>query len=126
MKKSDLRTGMIVELRDGKEYVVFIDVCTTQYISDHYINENNYNSLIVNGDNCLWQSLKDYKEDLCNDNSKSYDIMKIYVPEHPYAFMKISYEKENRKLIWERKEFKEMTMKELEEHFGCRIKIVES
>ena len=29
------------------------------------------------------------------------------------------------KLLWERKEYKEVTIKEIEEKFGCKVKIVE-
>ena len=128
MKKSDLKTGMIIETRDGNEYVVFINTCQPGFCSDCYRDENGDIALIVNQENYLWTSLNNYDEGLCkNDNNKYGDIVKIYIPSHPYAFMDITYEKSDRKLIWEREpQIKEMTMEDLEKHFGCKIKIVES
>ena len=125
MKKSDLRTGMIVETRSGSEYVVFINTCQPEFCSDNYRDENGDIALIVNQENYLWTSLNNYNEDLCKNDDKSADIVKVYIPYHPYAFMDITYEKSDRKLIWEREvPIKEMTMKELEEHFGYKVKIV--
>ena len=128
MKKSDLKTGMIVETRNGREYVVFINTCQPSFCSDRYCDKNGNIALIINRENNLWTSLYNYNEELYRDNGdKSTDIMKVYVPSHPYSFMDITYEKEDRELIWEREvPIKEMTMKDLEKHFGCKIKIVES
>lgn len=127
MKKSDLKTGMIVETRDGSEYVVFINACQPDFCSDNYRDENGNIALIINRENHLWTSLNYFDENLCKDNGEYADIIRVYVPSHPYAFMDITYEKGDRKLIWEREvPIKEMTMKDLEEHFGCKIKIVES
>ena len=70
-------------------------------------------------------NLKEHDEDMCYKNDNSFDIMKVYLPNHPYAFMNITYQESNRKLIWERNNVKEMTMREIEEHLGCKIKIVE-
>lgn len=128
MKKSDLKTGMIIETRNGREYVVFIDTCKPKYIvTEDYYDEQGRISLIINYNSHKWTSLSYYDEDLCRNNGdKSSDITKVYIPVHPYSFMDITYE-DGRNLIWERPEpIKEMTMKELEEHFGCKVKIVES
>lgn len=121
MKKSELKTGMIVETREGKEYVVFIDVCKTRYVSENY---NGNDSVLVN--NNIWLSLDDYEDNMLHSGkNNSFDIIKVYIPNHPYSFIDTSYEKSQRNLIWKRiEEAKEMTMEELEKHFGCKIKIV--
>lgn len=130
MKKSDLKTGMIVEVRSGEEYVVFIDVCITQYVLENYIDQDKNNSLLIDSANNNWLDLGSYNENMCSDSGKSFDIMKIYIPYHPYGFMNVSYNKEKRHLIWERntesteESTKEVTMKELEKYFGYKIKIV--
>ena len=44
-----------------------------------------------------------------------------------YLFNSTTMNLELRELIWERKEeepIKELTMEELEKHFGCKVKIV--
>lgn len=126
MKKSDLKTGMIVETRNGQEYVVFIDICKPQYILENYSKE--CSSVLVNSKNRMWLNFDNYNEDMCFDeNDESFDIMKVYIPNHPYAFMDIPHEDTLRKLIWNREHIepeKEMTIKELENYFGCKIKII--
>ena len=126
MKKSDLKTGMIVETRNGQEYVVFLDICKPQYILKNYSEK--CRSVLVNSKDREWINFDNYNEDMClDDNNDSFDIMKVYIPNHPYSFMDTSHEKELRKLIWNReqtKSEKEFTMKELENHFGCKVKIV--
>lgn len=124
MKKSELMTGMIVETREGKEYVVFIDVCKTRYVLENYNGGNN--SVLVN--NNAWLSLDDYEDNMLHSSKDNlFDIMKVYIPNHPYSFINISYEKSQRNLIWKRvEEAKEMTMEELEKHFGCKVKIVKN
>lgn len=116
MKKSDLKTGMIVTLRNWNEYVVFIDAQNT--------NMYDSGSVIVNASKFLWQRLKDFNEDMTNIREKKWDIMKVELASHPYCYMNLNNGRENRKLLWEREEVKEMTMEELEKHFGCKVKII--
>jgi len=129
MKKSDLKTGMIVTTRDGCEYVVFLGTTSV------YIREESCDILLnTNPELCRWNRLDYYNEDLTYDRAtryeddakaKEYDIMKVELALHPYAFTNVNYKREERKLLWEReKPVKEMTMAELEEHFGCKVKIV--
>lgn len=117
--KDDLKTGMAIELRDGTLYTVLRDVCETLW-------NNESNDLLINNDG--WDELNEWTDNLlyAHDDS-SVDIVKVYRPNHPYGIINLLYEddkNETRKLIWERQEPIEMTMKELEEHFGYPIKIV--
>ena len=55
----------------------------------------------------------------------SLDIVKVEVPYHPYDFLNLGHERDKRKLLWqEEPEIKEVTMSEVEEKFGCKVKIV--
>lgn len=128
MKKSDLKTGMIVELQNGYKCVVYKDICET--ICSCSKNSKDV-ILIIDADDhlYLWVDLKDYTDDMIeiDEHSGDFDIMKVFIPYHPYSFMDIEHEEDKMKLIWEREEpVKEITMKELEEHFGCRVKIIEN
>lgn len=128
MKKSDLKTGMIVTIRDGCEYVVFLNsvsVYTTQKPCDILLSPN--------GEISRWNRLDYYNEDLTydrenmdfEDEAAEFDIMKIELAPHPYAFVSGNHKKDERKLLWEReKPVKEVTMAELEAHFGCKVKII--
>lgn len=129
MKKSDLKTGMIVELRNGEECVAFIDACETQYMKENYSNHSKHSSVLVNSKEKTWLDLNSYNENMIYTSFCSrediYDIMKVYVPSHQYAFMDVSYDKEHRNLIWDRDNpMLETTMEKLEYYFGCKIKIV--
>lgn len=124
MKKSDLKTGMIVTLRNEQEYMVFLDAQST------YTKNNGAIDLLVNGQKHIWNRLDYYNDDLIYDedaldDADNYDIVKVEIPCHPYALMNINYEPHNRKLLWVRPEpVREFTMAELEKHFGCKVKIV--
>lgn len=112
--KADLKTGMIVTTRNGYEFCVFRNIdmgCSKNY------------DCIVN--NAMYIELENYNENLTrNDDIYLYDIIKIESASSPLCFMDIRYEKNKRTLLWECEKVKEMTMAELEEHFGCKIKIV--
>lgn len=118
MKKSDLKTGMIVITRDGNQFVVFIDVVDTCKGGDLH-------SVIVNDED--WLSLKNYDENLIykNDALPEFDIIEIYAPSNLFGFMNIEYEKDERKLLWKREDnIKEVTIRDIEDKFGCKVKIV--
>lgn len=116
MKLSDLKTGMIVTLRDGLEYVVFRN-CKNLF---HYDSSD----ILVNSKTCSWHNLSKYTDDLCCCTDKEWDIVKVEIPCHPYCNMNIDYEREKRKVFWERENVLEVTMAEIEEKFGCKVKIV--
>lgn len=112
MKKSDLRTGMKVTLRNGDNYIVLLN-------AKHKYSDNK-NILVGchNYDSCDWVILDNYNEDLTNNKeNKSFDIVKVEECEH------LGY------LFTDRLEFsqptKEMTLAEIEKELGYKIKIKE-
>ena len=116
MKLSDLKTGMIVTLRNGEEYVVF------RNFADLFSQAT---SIICNGKK--WNNLCYYSDDLkCNSAllGTGQDIVKVEIPYHPYSFFNLEHEREKRKLLWKEEAVKEVTMAEIEEKFGCKVKII--
>ena len=116
MKLSDLKTGMIVTLRNGDEYVVFRN-CKNLYNFDS-------SDILVNAKLYSWHNLSKYTDDLCCCPNKEWDVVKVEIPYHPYSTMNIDYEREKREVFWEREKVLEVTMAEIEEKFGCKVKIV--
>lgn len=90
MKKSDLKTGMTVELRDGKLYKVIKDVHTDNYGHQEYLFLRDKGFNIVD---C-------YMEDLRNKNYSDFDVIKIYDKKSDGEILEI----DTSKLLWERKE----------------------
>lgn len=108
--KSDLKTGMIVETREGIKYVVLLNACM-------------FGDLIVNGNDLCWNGLSNYNDELIEHHGyNELDIVKVYKPKHPYTIH--TFEEDALELIWEREEYKEMTIAEIEKELGYSIKIV--
>lgn len=97
--KADLKNRMVVECRNGGRYML---------VDDRLLSNDGYNFLYS------------YDEDLIirNREVKEYDIMKVYA-----KINNLDLESAN-DILWERLEVKEITMSEIEEKFGCKIKIV--
>ena len=53
-----------------------------------------------------WMEFSDFNENLQYIGNKDRDVVEVY------------------RTIWERKEVKELTMKEVEKKFGCKVKII--
>lgn len=110
MTLNDLKTGMIVKTRNDNSYIVmkdFVDVGDILAgISD---NENITSS---------YTELSNYEQDLKHNQLPGLDIMSVYTS---YLYG-IDIPK---KLLWKREEYREVTMKELEEIFECKVKIVD-
>ena len=110
MTLDDLKTGMIVKTREGKYNIVMRD----------FIDEGD----ILAGLSCnnkisyTWTSLSNYSQDMTNSKFPHIDIMSVY-SSYPYSADTPI------RLLWKREEYKEVTMSEIEEKFGCKIKIVE-
>lgn len=116
MTKSELRTGMVVTLRNGDKYMVFRGIQT------NYTNED----VLVHPDANGWIRLGSYNEDMTQKGNQndSFDIMEVWEADYPLYFMS-SNKEDHYFLIWEREEPKEMTMAEIEAALGYKIKIVE-
>ena len=81
MKKSDLKTGMVVELRNENKYLVM-------------------NDSILNLDG--WDKMSNYEDDLTSRAFDSLDILKVY--ETSGGSFKNMFLNSNLTLIWEREE----------------------
>ena len=120
MKLSDLKTGMIVTLRNGNEYVVLKDYC----VSDETAIFDK--GIICNVESSSWTRLSNFNEKMECTNTifgKEYDIVRVEVPAHPFSIQKPSYEKDKRTILYDGI-VKEVTMAEIEKKFGCKVKIV--
>ena len=110
-KKSDLRTGMKVTLRNGNEYIVLLNC--------KHRRSNNKDILVgyKNCNNCDWIPLDNYNEDLTYSDKgcKFFNIVKVEECEH-LGF-----------LFADRLEFsssqREMTLEEIEKELGYKIKL---
>lgn len=118
--KQDLKTGMIIELRNGKKAMILLGT---------------KNGDIFGGE--IYGSLDNFDYNLknntpYNDLSKKYveqiDIIKVYQPILNYLSNGIfGKNTDNYDLIWERREEphpREMTVKEIEKELGYSVKIV--
>lgn len=107
MKKSDLKTGMVVECRNGKKYMYIetelihgVFICSTGYINT------------------------DFNDDFKNAYSRCYDIMKIYQANNAYQLVQQNWD--DMQLVWERQEPRKMTLAEIEKELGYSVEMEES
>ena len=110
MTLDELKTGMIVETRNGNSYIVMRD----------FIDDGDVLAGLSDSDNITntWTSLSAYNKDMEHNLLPEIDIMSVYAS-YLYNIDKPE------KLLWKREEYKEITMREIEEMFGCKVKIVE-
>ena len=96
MKKSDLKTGMIVELRDGQKGMILESV-------------GEFGTLIQGRNG--WASLSRYNNDLtvrCPSNSL--DVIRVYRPNRISQIVQARWEAQE--LVWEREEPRSTSIKE--------------
>lgn len=108
--KADLKDGMVVETKGGKRYVV---------MGDKFMDYNSYYPLTNYGDDLvpICYLSREFKEDKT--------IVKVYKSDA--KFLRYYFDSDCLELIWERKEeepHKEMTVAEIEEKLGYKIKVV--
>jgi hypothetical protein len=120
MKKSDLRTGMLVETKSEGIYIVLKNVETSVYGTQDlfFASERSFTTG------------KYYNDDLTRTtgSNNEYDIIKVYSKRSDSHMLQLS--KEGRNLVWEReKPTIEISSTEafeiLKKHFGCDVKICE-
>ena len=115
--KSDLKTGMGVVLRDGTKGHVLLDTVAGDVI--RFISEG------IN--QC--GSVDEYDENMIDCNMNAMDIVEVYSSK--YAYYYLTDRVFNQDCVFKREEPKpepkptKMTMKEINEHFGKPIEIVE-
>lgn len=109
MTLNDLRSGMVVETRDCERYLVLV-------------NGNDIHMMGSNGVYYMgnWEVRQLYHDDLTRKhNNTDQDIMKVYG--RVTTFKAVN---ETKNLLWEREESTEMTVEEIEELLGYKIKVV--
>ena len=122
MTKSELKTGMIVVLADGKECMVFKDTCEEKNLFQ--------NCIVATDGTAYWLTLNDYNENLTfnteygSGSCNKYDIVEVMKVFHPYSYIRPSHEKEKRTTIWKRKEKKKYTYAQLREILGEEFEVV--
>lgn len=109
MTLNDLKTGMIVKTREGKYHIIMRDFIDQGDI----LAGLSYDNRISNS----WINLSKYNQDMTHSEIPSLDIVDVYASSVYSADTPT-------KLLWERKKHKEVTMQEIEEKFGCKVKIV--
>lgn len=105
--KDMLKDGMVVELKNGKLYILLNSIFITKqsgFVDTVYYNNN----LIMDG---------------CN-NREDLDVIRVF----KFKGLNLDnlFNKDSLELIWERKEEKplELTMEDIESQYGCKVKIV--
>lgn len=118
MELKDLRSGMIVELRNGEREIVILNYCGKG--RDVLAGLQN-NDKFVN----LWTDLAHYDFNLLHDYSSELDIVRVY-SSCVYALNELD------ELLWEREEAEttskqivDMTMEEVCKALGKKIRIVD-
>ena len=107
--KSDLKTGMGVVLRNGRKGHVLVDTGCVDVI--RFLENGNYS--------CL----NDFSDDLTSNYKEEHDIVEVYFTE--YQFKLLTDQVFDQDCVFKREEPTKMTMKEINEHFGKPIEIVE-
>ena len=105
MTKSDLKTGMWVELRNGSRTLVFKDSVIGDVLSSFSTS----------------LPLYDFDNDLKNRGFCEYDIVKIYKPNSQKDIYQFN---DNSEVVWERKETKKMTVAEIEKALGHGVEVI--
>jgi hypothetical protein len=104
MKKSELKTGMIVENEINEIGIVMID-CS-------------HGEDLILFDKGGSDSLDIYNDDLSHESNSNFDLVKVRNPKRP------RFDPSAISIIWERKEdIPELTMDELTEKLGFNFKI---
>lgn len=107
MKKSDLKVGYVVKLRNG-------NLCMLLPNSD--------DELCLSGPSD-WKPVSEFREDLTSRLNTNKDIMEVYgrSSSNRHAFF-VSTDKRAR--LWQRSEAKKMTVKEICDALGYEVEIV--
>lgn len=114
--KSDIRSGYLIELTNGERFILF------RYDQERFrkVFVNFITNTTIEFDDY------DYDFDYGDSDNRSYNIEKVYgLPDKPQHYKNLLevYNIENRPLLWTRKP-KEMTLEEIEDELGYKIRIV--
>ena len=107
MKKSDLKSGAIVELRNGDKYMLFLDV------------ENSYTkNMLVSLKDGGYLDFDDYNDDLKDCSNAKYDIVKICQNDYIGNNFRDHVINDTDNWTWVREEEVVMTISEIEKKLG--------
>jgi len=113
MNKADLRTGIRVELRNGNRYVLLKDFYCE--ISGHVEF-----ALVRNGGYMLSSA---YNDDLtATSGNADWDVVKVFNITNANNVLDVS---QVGLTVWKREPIKEMTVEEIQQALGYKIKVVE-
>ena len=112
MTSEDLKSGMIVELRNGDRYIVLVNPsCAIGVNVEHERCITLFGNKFIN----------EYNPNLTHITNKRKDVIKVFqVP--TVNFTSLMYE--NSRTIWEREEPKKMTVSEICKELGYEVEIV--
>lgn len=111
MKKSDLKNGAIVELRNGDKYILLLNTYYGDEKKDYFVSLE---------DGC-YLNFNDYDENLESKyGEKEFDIMKICQEDYVGENFKNHVINDIDKWTWERKKEVVMTISEIEEKLGIK------
>lgn len=109
MKKSNLKNGAIVELRNGDKYILLFD-CNYPRGKD---------DLLISLNDGYWLKISDYDEELKDCDMSDLDIMKVCQCEYVGDNIRSHILKQNEKdWTWIRDKETVMTISEIEEKLG--------
>ena len=110
MKKSELKSGMVVEDKRGRRGIVLIGTTLGDIIGG-----------LGNpgGDRSTWGKLSKYADDLTSSFGKDYDIVKVFNPDNNMSYG--SVEDLHLIMIWKRVKTVELTMDEIAKKFGVDV-----
>ena len=106
MTKKELKTGMVVEYRDGDKRMVLLG--------------NQVGDVLICGTG--WEDLDNYRDDLCHNHHEQLDIVAVYEPHHKREMNPLCWKEQ--KCIWRRSEVKEVTLSEIAEKFGVSVESI--
>ena len=109
MKKSDLKNGAVVKLRNGDKYILLLNTYYGDEKDDYFISLRNGGYL----------EFDDYDENLeSEDGEKEYDIMKVCQNAYVGDNFRNHVINDRDKWTWKRQEEVVMTISEIEEKLG--------
>lgn len=111
--KTDLKSGMVVEYRNGERRVI---------VGETLVGEC-YQNLLSYYSNDL-KIMKSNELDATHDNLDNLDIVKVFkVQKGMYCMPQFLYQIPDSEVIWEREEPKKMTIEQIEKALGYKIEI---
>lgn len=117
MTLNDLKTGMIVTCRNGREYTVIRDRVPDALTKSDLFIRNTESGVSHN-------RFDEYNENLTAKRTSEFDIVKIERCNHPYAFIDLSRGKHHRVTVWKEESRKKLTVAEIENLLGYKVEIV--